>query len=71
MRPPLWSLARLEATMQLPSAVPCFVHDCKGRATFEAMEEFPRDARPVYSCQCGARIAVPVEELPEYLAEYA
>ena len=56
--------------MNNPASVPCARNQCHGVAEFETMEQFPKDLRPVYACQCGARVAVHVEELPEYVAEF-
>jgi hypothetical protein len=53
-----------------PMSVPCPRNHCDGVATFEQMEQFSHDARPVYLCQCGARLAVHVDELPKYVEEF-
>jgi hypothetical protein len=69
----LWNLARSAATMSenLPGSVPCFWNRCEGQALYETTEIFPKgDARPIYLCHCGARVAVHVDELQEYIAEY-
>lgn len=54
----------------LPASVPCWRRGCEAHAAFEGMEQYPRDVRPVFGCECGANMTVRLDELPDYIAEF-
>jgi hypothetical protein len=54
-----------------PMSVPCPRNHCHGQAVFIETEVFPRgDTRPVYECKCGTKVAVHLDELPEFIREF-